>query len=727
MSEGPPISAPSLSASESKARWVVFVLCSLFLTARLVSISLPHTRLWGINHLTYFPLPLAIVFVLLPLVFIVPFFLEFWAKISEIVSRWIFSVQQNIGTLPFTLACVGFSVVVFWIFRSPVQLLGDGQLLITNASRIVHEHVPIEPRSVVFEGRVPLTMVIYVNLAQFLFSHFEIPIDTAFRMLSVIGGGVFVFLALRFLKVLEADVWIVMVSTSLVFFHAGIQFFFGYIEFYPLYFVSAFLYCFAGILCLRGRVSVAIPFLTLLLTIALHYQGVIFIPSFLYLFIQRRAKGKIRKKFTIGAVLSLCVLSLLAFAVYYVQSGNYARRWSFVPIVSTRAETAYTLFSSDHLFDVANAFLLWSFPLIVILLVILTFFRREVNWNHPPVVFLAISVFYFLLLIFVGNPELGYARDWDFFVSSGVPLIVLVVFTLNELKLSPHFKQYLAISTFGMALFTFLPWIWINSSTTKSVDRFLDNLHLDERLVTKNATTYGLDIVSRFLYDNNQTDLGVRVFAYRLRLRTDVKGFETLGALLAKHKFKDADFDIVQETLDRLSGILYSLKKRGLSLGDDPDSSFTKYHSLFIGFTEFYLQNRRYNEAIVQYEELLGIEASSGNAYLGIAKSLQELGKFSEAIVYYDKTLHDPTVLPDTILYDIGYCFYKTQQWNKAISYWELALQKGYKQSVLRYFLGFAHYYDGNIQGAKENWAEYLKQGPTGSKKSEILEILSLL
>ncbi len=688
------------------------------------SIFLPHTRLWGINLLTYFPWKVAFLFTLLSLVFILPFFLKFWARIIEGVTDWILFLQQRIGTLGFTVAIVGLSVLLFWAFRSPVQLLGDGQLLINNSSYILREDVPIEPRTVVFEGRVPLTMVVYVNFARFLFSHFGIPVETILRLVSIIGGGIFIFLVLRFLKFLEADLWIIIVSISLLFFQAGIQLFFGYIEFYPLYFVSTFMYCFAGLLCLRGRVPIIIPFFALLLTIALYYLGVIFIPSFLYLFVQTKIKDKIGKWFTIRLILLIYLLSLVVFGFYYVQSGEYGRRYSFVPIVPKQVETLYTLLSPEHLLDLMNAFLLWSFPLLLILCVMLLFFRREVNWNDSPVIFLTISALYFILIAMVGNPELGFPRDWDFFVSSSPPIILLTIFILSTLRFSLRFKQYLAISVFGMSFFTVLPWVWINASATKSANRFIDILQLDELWITHNATTYGLDIVSRFLYDNDMTDQGVRVFAHRLQLKSDMRGFETLGAFFEKHKFKENDFEIVREALDKLSGILSDLKRNGLSLQNDPDSSFTRYHSLFIGFTEFYLQNGKYREALNQYAKLLNIEPSSGNAYLGIAKSLKELGHFSEAIPFYNKILSNPAALPDSILYDIGYCFYKTQQWKNAISYWELALKKKYQQPELRYFLGFAYYYNSDIQRAKENWNEYIKQNPSEPRKAEILDLL---
>lgn len=88
---------------------------------------LPDARLWGINHLAFFPLPLRVVLLALVAICFVPSFARLLLEGFLSVTTWLTRPGRNATMILLALGIV--AVGVFWLLRMGTPLLGDGHLL----------------------------------------------------------------------------------------------------------------------------------------------------------------------------------------------------------------------------------------------------------------------------------------------------------------------------------------------------------------------------------------------------------------------------------------------------------------------------------------------------------------------------------------------------------------------------------------------------------------------
>lgn len=77
---------------------------------------------------------------------------------------------------------------------------------------------------------------------------------------------------------------------------------------------------------------------------------------------------------------------------------------------------------------------------------------------------------------------------------------------------------------------------------------------------------------------------------------------------------------------------------------------------------------KRYEEAIILYEDIIKLEPNFHLAYYGIGYSYYKLKKFEEALIYYNKTLLITNY--DKALYGMANTYVKLDKYNLAIQYY---------------------------------------------------------
>lgn len=107
----------------------------------------------------------------------------------------------------------------------------------------------------------------------------------------------------------------------------------------------------------------------------------------------------------------------------------------FLPIISPEAPLdKYNLFSINHIFDYFSELLLWS-PIALFLMVsILVFFRKRLNWNDEDLVLVTTTLILFSSLFFVVNPLLSMQMDWDLFSFPAPILLVFLVLLVKQIE-----------------------------------------------------------------------------------------------------------------------------------------------------------------------------------------------------------------------------------------------------------------------------------------------------
>jgi hypothetical protein len=178
---------------------------------------------------------------------------------------------------------------------------------------------------------------------------------------------------------------------------------------------------------------------------------------------------------SIGVILSLLIIS----GVYFLK-GFHAKSSIFMPLVHTfESVNSYTLFSLKHYIDFFNQQFLISSVGICLLVVLLYFSWRRIDWDDPKIIFLGLASIYSLLFNFAVFPELGMARDWDLFAVSGIGYTVLAIFIVTKIvsdkKVLEKIGRILAVT----AVVSGIPWFFLNSNEDKSLERFSNLLILD--------------------------------------------------------------------------------------------------------------------------------------------------------------------------------------------------------------------------------------------------------
>ncbi|RKX24273.1 MAG: hypothetical protein DRP47_11635, partial [Candidatus Zixiibacteriota bacterium] len=258
--------------------------------------------------------------------------------------------------------------------------------------------------------------------------------------------------------------------------------FFGYVENYSLFVLSAAIYGLIGISVASGQIRKWAIIPPLVLTILFHVMGVTLIPSAVYLIVRRTGVGQrfARSQAKTKALLALLTFVAAAWVFIYFYQDNLFFRFACVPLIGDRFTVGgYTLFSLDHLVDFLNLLILLV-PGVPIL--VLAAYRRKWyrQFRKPPYLFLGIFLLSTLGAVFIFDPKLGMARDWDLFAVSGIPLTILLYFwLLDGTRYGKHQIITILLAVF-LGIVSLSGRIASVNTDDVAVTRFKDYLYLDK-------------------------------------------------------------------------------------------------------------------------------------------------------------------------------------------------------------------------------------------------------
>lgn len=320
-----------------------------------------------------------------------------------------------------------------------------------------------------------------------------------YRLLSPIAGALFLagVLGFAFARKLGAA-WIPFLLIASL---GTIQLFFGYIENYSFAAAGVMIYLWLGVRVLHGRSPLWLAATALAVTNALHPSTIVLAPSLFVLgWLLWRWRNKLASADVYGEVQSaelrrmakepatnsfLRVAAQIVLPMLFVgaavfvwmewsghglaalletdRPGGSDARW-FVPLweVSTRWEQ-YTMFSWAHLRDFLNEQTLIA-PVVLpaLLLLWLGGAGAKKLWRGEGA-FLMTASFFYLLFVWVWNPDYGGQRDWDLFSLSAIPLAALTAWMGTRVLLH---RRLLWAGLGALILLQALhtaAWIWSNT------------------------------------------------------------------------------------------------------------------------------------------------------------------------------------------------------------------------------------------------------------------------
>jgi len=695
----------------------IIAFCALLILAHFVASFFPEQRLWGINHLAYFPIPFRIIVTLLPLLLFIP---KVNLKIQDLVEK-ILAFGSNLRHEKKYLWHIGMVLLFLFLFlllRDRTHFLGDGHTQISY----------LETGFPRIKWTEPLEIFLHIFFHDFLNAYLKVSAESTYIILSFLSGIVFIFLLFSFSSELGKTKFEKLSVFLLMLLLGGSQLFFGYAEHYTRVYVGVFLYLAFSLRFFKGKASILILFLIFSVTVGFHFSAFYLFPSFIFINIQRLRI----KNWTKWLILLLVILLSLPLT-FFISKVRVDVGEIFVPLLEgTYFAPYYTIFSFSHILDIINEQLLLSPFGLVLLMALVFLFRSNIKWKDNAIIFLilvSVSQLAYHLLI---DPKIGAPRDWDLFSATalGYSVLGIYLFVKNSKKIS-HFK-YLALILVFTTFFSTLPWILINANTANSVERFKTILRLDPK---RSKTGH---YVLRLFYKKHGMEQEFELDKFEtMKIFPEITLVDSAVVDLTQGRTDDAIKKLEKaieinpynyDAYDNL-GVAYMRKSRLR----DAVSTLTKAIKLnplkplqYRNLGETYLGLGEIDSAIKNYEMAKKREPNDFVTYSRLGLCYQIKGAFEKAVDSYRKALD---LNPDFVsgYYSLGALLLKLNQVDDAIICFSQAVELKPEHALARFGLGSALAKKGLKKEAIKQLELYLNLSPDTTRHNEVKSLIQKL
>jgi Flp pilus assembly protein TadD len=554
---------------EGNFKYIFLPLALLLVILHLVPMYWWSLNLWGIHSLYFFPHWLGWILTFIAFGFFIPPVNDFLLKLFDSLLGFLRKIPSQIGKRQLFLLAGIFSLPIFWLLKTKLFLLGDGYLKISEvgSGRLTFT----EP----LDGIIHHQFYLFLNLLR--------PgIDPSFSytILSVLCGGIFVFLILQLSDLLGETAFNKILIFSSVVTLGSIELFFGYVESYTILLVGLTLFILLSLLYLRDKINIIFVFLVLCFSIGVHVSAIVLIPALFYVMFWKWEKTR-RRFFDLFSVTSLLgCLAITSAAIWkvFLMEGEGNRFGQFIPLFSSSGNK-FTLFSPAHIGEMINQLLLVSPVGILLFLFFLFFAIKFKSFRDPFLNFLLISSLAGLFLIFVYNAHLGVA-DWDLRSLPGIFISLLgMLLFLKWGSRWTGFKNY-GLILIAVSFFHLIPWILLNADTQMSLDRYvMSTLHDPHLLYVRGGGTWR---AGRVVVQAGFPERAIELLKQGIeREPEEIGNYSYLAVILSGQKRWDESIDYLQKAikvepqsriirshLARIYLIKGELEKAILSLGD---------------------------------------------------------------------------------------------------------------------------------------------------------------
>ena len=627
----------------NKPEKVVSFACASAILIHAIASFFPEERLWGVNQLAYLPPFFRWAIIILAFLILVPrinkMFYGLLAEIFNLVERSLKRINRYHKFILFSLA----SIVLFWIFKAETHLLGDGYL---------------RARDVMAGAKFSVTEPLDFYLHALAYKLLKLDGFGVYALLSCLAGGFFVFLALSLSCVLGKEnkervpAFVILISMG------SAQLFFGYVESYTLVYVGILAYFLFSLWFLEGKCSLMFPILALFLSISLHLSALYLLPSLIYLCMGRSKRGE--KAFNWKGVFGATVLLLVVVAGLFILSAQHPDKASpanYLLSLSGSPNDPYSLFSFAHLADMLNQQFLIS-PVGIVLLPLIAFLGLgKINRKDKRVGFFIVVTLCSFVFAFVIDPELGYARDWDLFSSTGLGYTLLAIYLGFSLLRQVRIRKldYIVLALASTAIFSTLPWIYVNAQEQKAVERFKALLVLDVQ-----RSAYGHEILAYYHRDQGAIDKEAEEWKKALSVIENERYLVNLGGS--------------------------------------------------------YMELGRYQEAIAVFKKAVELNPNSSDGHYNLGLGFARIGSYQEAEKHYRMAIDKDPYLLDAYT-NLGGLFIGTGDHQKAVEILNSAIQKDPDYFPAYYNVAVAYSRMGRTQDGIQLLRAYLKRNPEDHEK----------
>jgi len=433
-----------------------------------VASFLPDRRIWGINHLAFYPLPIRLGALGLIALSFVPGIARRFQSLFRAGTEHLNARPKHLVWVSIIIALIATTILVG--FQSSTLLLGDGKLVADNFKHTFLGDTTIVTNNPLWilkgESIAKGTTLLYHWFTKASLKLFSWPALKAMRVFNCLLGGILVLVIMR----IPFKSWLATVALT----SGTIELFFGYVENYTALMLFAVLYTVSGFILIQRKCATWLfaALACLVLGTFMHIQAILLTPSFALLLVWFLThKWQKRVLPVLSPLLIALVLIGTCLAGALTGHGEY-----LLPLRSSAGGTG--ILALSHWLDVFNELLLLlpMLPVFVFMAVAVVRSRRHVE-EHFALLMLAPC----LLFLIVFNPKLGMARDWDLFTITSVGLIPLAMLVAKRFLSRCRKSVVSLVSTpvIVMSAVLAVSWVGINSSDEKSTRRYESILSYD--------------------------------------------------------------------------------------------------------------------------------------------------------------------------------------------------------------------------------------------------------
>jgi len=711
------------NAISNRLTYIMVGLCGFLVLARFFTSFLPHLRAWGINQLAYFPLSIRLSVTVLSLCAFVP---KLNLGIRSIAGKVFSITAMQIPKHKRFYWYVGISLVslgIFWAFRCKTYFLGDGNQLVAtlDTGDVIH-----------MWSEIGETML-YVYLHKLLNVFSSVDTVQTFQMGSFLAGGILVFMILWFSDFMGKDLFEKVFVLSILVTMGSVQLYFGYVERYSFVSLAVLGYVFSSVKWIEKRGKIILPGLLFLIAVALHLSSFFLLPSLIYLVLligQRRITATKLLAAGAGMFLALAIVTL------YVYSNRPHVLSIFVLPFEHRFTAGYTShytsFSLAHLLDIVNEMLLLSMAGVILIFSIMLSAFRKIHVTKPRMVFLLLVVGFGLVYHFLLDPLLGASRDWDMFAMTSIGYAVLGISLFLHQDLKTDSIKYACVVLIWTSLFSLFPWIAVNASEPRSVQRFHDLLEFDP-LKSKSGRFSLINYLEKEGLTDQAEKETLRQFEIFPHLRyvqiaTQYynKGIlDTAWSMLSLARDLDALSPEVHYHLGKVHQLQGSLDSASieyrLALESNPDYVYAR-----LALAVTYMEWKLWDQALSQYQIVLEFKKHDPEIYYNMGVICLHKNQLHEAVEYFSKALHldDGFVLARS---GLAFGLWRTGHVENAIKEYKkvIQLKPDFADAYLN--LGYIYRQTGQIAQAKAYWEQFLRLSPSSQESDAIRNTLKNL
>jgi len=378
------------------------------------------------------------------------------------------------------LFLTGLSFALFWMLRIRHTLFGDTESLSHSLStgQMTHARQPLS---------LLLHHAVYLLTAGFFERGGRAPADVAYDTValgSAVAGAMLVPVALGLAREMaapgsESHPRAVPLLAALVLLTQGyVQLLFGYVENYTYFTLAMGLYLWAGLRFLRGRSPLLLAGAVLVVAVGLNLSGLVLLPSFLAIAgwgLMRPAlrRSVVRDLAGTAAAFAALAVTLAAQGEAGQVAAGLMQIWGLAFRGGSGGAPGSALLSREHMRDFVDIHFLIG-PCGAFLAVPAAARRlSHGDRRDARLWFLLLSALPPLVASWLfGDPLQGFPRDWDLFAPFALLYAAAAVYCMISEPLATSRTPLLLAAIVAVSLFHTAPWIALNTSPERSLERY---------------------------------------------------------------------------------------------------------------------------------------------------------------------------------------------------------------------------------------------------------------